>query len=822
MRVLTVKIFIVMLFFPLTSIAQNLCQPTGWNAPYYGFQERAFILGGKDSFNDLSRYSRYSGSEKEIELSDILVTLGFTELLKNTPRVCDSPYQGQIIINRVRQLGPHHSYIRFLATNQILALSNCNWNQNEKTVLPKSNWSEVEDMNDEVLKFAQQDFAYLEGVAYFLDRKLDQALGAFRLIANDDKSPHRSAARLMQVRVLRKLNADEKAYSLAKKYRISANDDFRLALDKQEDIIAQYGSSKKLSVLHLEKVYRRLVRLPIENEQLGYRVGQGSRDFDGYFMNEIARLSHKDRSQLSHDWWLHPDEPQGDNLAFHAVHNLSSKYDDIDWVQAYHSSVAFNRHNTWFSGPDIPIDDAYNRVTKHAYNKWQKGSARWAMIVAKRIEPGSIYLSELKATAKSMGEKASYCGLNPTDYVIYARVIHHIVRLAAMNGDYEDALTFLGYMNRNKLYPDFDGVMGTSDALERLLFVRNQYAFFEKLKNKRNEWTANSRYGRRSIRQVNQPARIWTAKSANDLLMQNNHNELMSLVNLMSSESIEKLFFKKTSQSKLFVRSEIFTKMAEVLWVRGFLFADESQMSKAKPYLIQAHRQLKQHFRQIEHAKTVQSRDFARAMMVLRNPGLSPYIDNLSKRKNEKISEYNSLNPIEGNWWCNASDRATVLNNEARIKDKFLFSFFKDRTALRLSSHRLSRGDLIIKSYKERDNNILNTVWNRFRNEYGPFELISMEEQKKLAEIPRASEWLAAKVKAYVDSPVGLVDRFLSRDERIPESLHRIVETTRFSCHTLEKGNAETSKWAFEKLHRYYGDTTWAAKTPYWYNSVQR
>ena len=79
--------------------------------------------------------------------------------------------------------------------------------------------------------------------------------------------------------------------------------------------------------------------------------------------------------------------------------------------------------------------------------------------------------------------------------------------------------------------------------------------------------------------------------------------------------------------------------------------------------------------------------------------------------------------------------------------------------------------------------------------------------------------------RSFVNAVAGLLakaDLAAPRDERIPESLHRIVDVTRYACNRSERGNAATSRWAYTMLHRHYGDTPWATETPYWYDKLKR
>jgi hypothetical protein len=52
-------------------------------------------------------------------------------------------------------------------------------------------------------------------------------------------------------------------------------------------------------------------------------------------------------------------------------------------------------------------------------------------------------------------------------------------------------------------------------------------------------------------------------------------------------------------------------------------------------------------------------------------------------------------------------------------------------------------------------------------------------------------------------------------DGRVPEALHLVVRATRYGV--TDEGTSAVSRAAFQILHRRYGDSEWAEKTPYWF-----
>ena len=53
-----------------------------------------------------------------------------------------------------------------------------------------------------------------------------------------------------------------------------------------------------------------------------------------------------------------------------------------------------------------------------------------------------------------------------------------------------------------------------------------------------------------------------------------------------------------------------------------------------------------------------------------------------------------------------------------------------------------------------------------------------------------------------------------------PEALALAVKTTRYGCN-WHGGHGAYSKAAHDVLHKRFGDTAWAAQTPYWFDCVE-
>lgn len=80
--------------------------------------------------------------------------------------------------------------------------------------------------------------------------------------------------------------------------------------------------------------------------------------------------------------------------------------------------------------------------------------------------------------------------------------------------------------------------------------------------------------------------------------------------------------------------------------------------------------------------------------------------------------------------------------------------------------------------------------------------------QTELPELPAwpdyVGEVVLARAKSHPDDP------------RIPEALHRVVRATRAGCPI--GGYGDTSRAAFNHLHKQYPSSPWTAQTPYWFD----
>lgn len=149
-------------------------------------------------------------------------------------------------------------------------------------------------------------------------------------------------------------------------------------------------------------------------------------------------------------------------------------------------------------------------------------------------------------------------------------------------------------------------------------------------------------------------------------------------------------------------------------------------------------------------------RHYTAIYALLRNPGLTPFVDWGFGRTTAvgEIDEYRN------NWWCKDDNEGT---DESDVSPPAFLT-----QAERQSGQR---------------------------------------EWQAVASVPTGPNYLAAEAVAWA----------LARpdDPRVPEALHLAVRATRFGC--TDEATTGFSKRAFELLHRKYGKSEWAEKTKYYY-----
>jgi hypothetical protein len=819
---LSVVFIVITILVSTQSRAEELCSVySSYRLPRTVQGVHDQILGLSHAANQTREAAANEGNRgRNISYRDALTTLGLEDLWPSDDKygrqICGGAYAASVLLERARQLGADHEYLKRLAQNQLRNGRYCWRRKIPADQVLAVNWRDIDDPIGALGGKAVDDFAYLTASAAFYARDFASAGLQYANIANDETSLHRDAGRLMQIRILRSQKKFDEAYVLSKQYRIAANGRLKEWIDQQEDLIGIYSGNPEYAAERLEKVYRRRYGLPIENEQPGFRHAQAERDFSLFFEYEHKRLRRHQVSKIPHDWWLR-GQTKNLNTTYLAVQRLARQYDPIDWIQAFHASQAYRRDNTWFAGPDLDIESPdYIAVTKYAYQKWQEEKlSHWALIVALRAPDSSPYVNDIITFADVAAKRAATCDLKSGEHILYAAVLYHAIRLSAGRQDYETAFRLLKQADDNQFYLRATDLFDAEKAFIKILMIRGEMSLLKRYKSE----IANDR----KFPMLD----LWIAEDEKSFLAAARGN-VVGIVDMVSDETLARFLNTRDGRYSA-LNYEAVPAVAKALWMRGFVFHNEAAMTAAEPYLLRSYPELKPYFKIADTKKSASLRRRTFTHMILRHPGLSPLIYGPRAGRNAAgLDKVMGNSPIEGNWWCSAKDREGLPSDEFNLEASFFYQFFSfnsQGSGFGQNYHwRYGReGPPGLYAYNQRtaERENIPQAWQKFRTSYAPFRVIDENAQRRWASLPRASRFLGDEVDTWSKSAGGYFDWVIKRNDKLPESLHRVVYSTRVACRA-QGGNGTVSRRAFQMLHRRYPNSDWAALTPYWFDRIGR
>lgn len=200
-------------------------------------------------------------------------------------------------------------------------------------------------------------------------------------------------------------------------------------------------------------------------------------------------------------------------------------------------------------------------------------------------------------------------------------------------------------------------------------------------------------------------------------------------------------------------------RFAVAIWTRAFLLNDVQSMNKVAPELTKNCPEFESQLARIAAAKTSAARESAILYFVLKNPVLSPYIEDGMGRSDNTQEQWSS-----DDWWCEPYD--TEYNDETNSSQP--------------------------KALPRRPP-FLTTAQSS----------IAQAERKRLKSLGDAPEFLAEKVMLWAKrSPA---------DRRVPEALYIMIEAngwTKYGCGNNEELRDEMS----ELLKKQYPSSEWTKK----------
>lgn len=204
---------------------------------------------------------------------------------------------------------------------------------------------------------------------------------------------------------------------------------------------------------------------------------------------------------------------------------------------------------------------------------------------------------------------------------------------------------------------------------------------------------------------------------------------------------------------------------AQALWVRAFLLGDSGSLPAVSAKLKASYPKMAPQLVAYDKAATPAEKNFTAALLMLKNPGMRPYIT----ADYGRVTPINEIDDFQDNWWN--SSQLNVPKAGEGVAERF------DE----------ARSYMTCLSPKEKAD--------------------GLAENKKILDLGPSSAALSKYVLAYwKNNP---------KDTRIPEALHLCVRASKFG----EKNAISTkySKECFQVLHRHFPKSTWTNQTEYYY-----
>ncbi len=216
-------------------------------------------------------------------------------------------------------------------------------------------------------------------------------------------------------------------------------------------------------------------------------------------------------------------------------------------------------------------------------------------------------------------------------------------------------------------------------------------------------------------------------------------------------------------------------EVASAGWVRAVLLGDEKTARALAPILQNLRPELKPVLQAYLDAGEAHARRFAAVFLMLRNPGMRPFVQVGFGRETpvDKIDEFRD------NWWCSFAPGT----------DNSLPGYYRDASIM---------GEPLRELYQD----------GAPKAQFLPPDVQARgaREWSQLATLAAAPDYLAAQTIDWAKSKAD--------DPRAPEALHLAVRATRYGC---SEPRTPYSRQAFELLHKRYPNSEWARKTKYWY-----
>ncbi len=227
-------------------------------------------------------------------------------------------------------------------------------------------------------------------------------------------------------------------------------------------------------------------------------------------------------------------------------------------------------------------------------------------------------------------------------------------------------------------------------------------------------------------------------------------------------------------------------EIATAAWTRAILVGDAAVALRETPVLASLMPELRGSLAAYQAAKTGPQRKFAAIFLLLRFPGMRPFVPVGVPRWSLFAGPQSPahIDAFRNNWWCAMGPQAGG--------GSWQFNYQTMHRSL-TSPLRLiyPNGAIPSPGFPTADE-----------------RAAAGKEWSALERLSTAPNWLARETLAWA--------RAHPHDPRVPEALYLVVRATRYGCNDANTGRY--SKRAFLLLHQRYPRSPWTRKTPYWFN----
>jgi hypothetical protein len=563
-----------------------------------------------------------------------------------------------------------------------------------------------------------RDRAYQVASAHFYALHLDQAGELFEAIGNDAESPWRHFAPYLVGRVMLR-----KATLTSSGEGSEAPEDDRKDEAEQPQIKERLVEAEKQfmkvqddpSLAELHPAARRLldvVRFKLQPVESRNRLAEAI----------LSPSSETSIATTASDYTLLLDRFMKDSIGGESFANIGVVCPVDDEEKAVTALLASLDREHDLTDWVLTFQAEGNASLECALKRYdEKGSLPWLIAVLSKIGPGHPRFS-------SISEKALQI---PKDSPGYQTVGFHLARCTVEAGRLDEARTML------------DGLLSLSreqgaslSTVNRLLTLRCAAA---------QNLDEFMRYAPRV------PASIEDSEASPETPLFDEDS-----TQVINTQMPLQLLLDMAQNRAL--PQPLMLSLGRAVWVRALLLDNEAVATTAANLLKENDAVLRPHLEAYLLAKDARAKKYTGALIILRLPGLRPYVDFGLERQ----TPLDAIDDYRDNWWDHSRYEAPEKEGVKRAAPAFL-----------------------------------------------------SPEQKSAA----AKEYAA--LKALGSAPTFLSRFMVSYGKDNPsvpslaEALHLAVRSTRYGWADDETG--KYSKAAFELLHKKYPKSEWAQKTPYWF-----